>query len=197
MKHIILIFVLSLFISACSNTQTDIKLYSLSIPNPDDTYPDTINFNSLKKPVLQITPVKLAEYLNTRNIIIQSNRYQIINANHHLWAEDLSRGIEKYLLTKLTELNYKFTVSNGISYKNNIPEYYLKLEFSAFHVTNNSQVTSKGKYSIIDKHNNLLLEKPFSYILSLQKDGYIHSIEKLNTTLDMLASDITANQILN
>ena len=179
-------------ITACSSTPEKIKLYSLSIP---ESAASTSNNNTiaLNKPVLHIAPAKLADYLNTRNMIIQSNQYQVNNARYHLWAEDLDRAIARTLLNKLQPLNNKYILTNTSTFKKNKEQYTLQLEFSAFHATDHSQVIAKGKYWLLDKNQKMIVLKNFDYALTLEQDGYLHSVKKLNETLDMLANDIISS----
>jgi len=186
------LIVLLVTITACSSTPEKIKLYSLSIPESAALTSNNSTI-TLDKPILQIAPVKLADYLNTRNMIIQSNQYQINNAHHHLWAEDLDRAIARTLLNKLQPLSDKYILTNTSIFQQNKARYILQLEFSAFHATDHSQVIAKGKYWLLDKNQNIIILKNFDYLQKLQQDGYLHSVKKLNETLDMLANDIISN----
>jgi len=193
MTRILYIFLLSICIAACTTTPTEIKFYSLSLAESANVTDKNNGIEKLDRPILQIAPVKLADYLNTRNLIVQTNQYQINNASHHLWAEDLDNAIAKSLLNKLQQLNDRFLFVNNSVFQKDKARHLLQLEFSAFHATDQSRVISRGKYSIFDNSHKLILLKNFSYSLTLEQDGYLHSIEKLNETLDLLAADIISS----
>lgn len=184
-----LIFI-SAILTACSSTPEKIKLYSLSVPETKSLSSGKHRKVILNKPILHITPVKLAGYLNTRNMILQSDQYQINNAHYHLWAEDLDQAIATTLLNKLQPLNDEYILTSDTSFQKHKEQYTLQLKFSAFHATDQSQVITKGKYWLMDKNQKIIILETFNYSLTLKQDGYLHSVKKLNETLDMLAKDI-------
>jgi uncharacterized lipoprotein YmbA len=193
MIRLITIYLLTLSLFSCSTTPAEIKLYSLSLPSA--TSHDIENSKTLKSdtPILMVDPVKLADYLNSRNLIIQINRHQIYNASHHLWAEDLDKAIANTLLHKLKPLENRFHLIDSSNRLKESAKYRLLLEFDAFHATDQSQVIASGKYWLTGNTQKLVLENSFSYTLNLEQDGYSHSVEKLNRTIDLLATDIIQN----
>jgi uncharacterized lipoprotein YmbA len=193
MSRILYTTLLAIGLASCTTTPTEIKLYSLSLPEPFNAVEKNSAVVDIDKPILQIASVKLADYLNTRSLIIQTNQYQINNASYHLWAEDLDKAIAKSLLEKLKPLNNRLISVNNSVFQKEKPHFLLQLEFSAFHTTDQSQVISKGKYWIYDNAHKLILLKDFTYALTLEKDGYLHSIDKLNETLNLLAADIISS----
>jgi uncharacterized lipoprotein YmbA len=191
MIRLITLFLLTLCLLSCSTTPAEIKLYSLSIPaGTTDGIDNRKTIKTSNTPVLLIDSVKLADYLNNRNLVIQINRHQIYNASHHLWAEDLDKAIANALLHKLKPLENSFYLINNSSRLKDSAKYRLLLEFDAFHATDKSQVIASGKYWVTDNTQNFVLENSFSYTLNLEQDGYLHTVEKLNKSLDLLATDI-------
>jgi len=190
MIRLITINLLTLILIGCSTTPAEIKLYRLSSPPAATNDIENSKVFKPDTPMLLVDPVKLADYLNNRNLVMQINHHQIYSASHHLWAEDLDNAIANALLHKLKPLEERFHLINSSNRLKELAKYRLLLEIDTFHATDQSQVIASGKYWLTENTQKLILAKSFSYTLNLEQDGYSHSVEKLNRTIELLATDI-------
>ncbi len=182
-------------LTSCSSTPPQIKYYAL----------DPLNFNKAdlsnkliekKQKYLMLESVELAEYLHHQGLVLQTNENQYYLSTNHLWAENLATAISRNMLshleTKLPQLRVESQSIGDLT----IPDYRLKIEFSHFHPNHLNQVVTAGHFWILNKDSQLISKETFLIQESLDKNGYLHAVEKLSQSTEKLADKIS-KKLLN
>lgn len=184
-KLISLLFILAL--SACATSNQQVKYYSLTLNSDSQTVAAVENSD---KALIIIDPILLADFLRQRGMVMQLGNYEIITANYHQWAGPLDKSIAELLRQTLNNKSshYHFETRQGQWSKNRILN--LKLDFEKFHATDHSTVIIAGRYWLYQQDKPHSVTREFSISDTLNRDGYLHSVEKLEQALEKLADQI-------
>ncbi len=138
---------------------------------------------------LIVGPVELPSYLSNRGIAMQMGPNRIESANHHFWAEPLDEAIAKVLTQDIAERTDGIDVESESGRWTPEEDCRVRVEFDAFHPTNNSRVVSSGRYWISSEYSSD--SQAFSLSRSLTIDGYAHAVDVLRSTLEELSQQIS------
>ncbi len=138
---------------------------------------------------LIVGPIELPSYLSKHGIAMQMGPNRIESANHHFWAEPLDEAIAKVLTRDIAERTDGIAVERESGRWTPSEDCRVRVEFDAFHPTNNSQVVMSGRYWISSENSSDSQE--FSLSRSLTIDGYAHAVDVLRDTLAVLAQQIS------
>ena len=182
---------LSLLIVGCSSTPSATNYYLL---NNQPSKLNAISENiTVKEKVIVVKVKELPEYLEQPHLVMQMADHQLHYANFHMWAEPLKKGFTKALLADLSKQN---SMSEFIAYdrdmnQDKLTKLVLSIDF--FHASANSEVLLAGQYWMSSSDKNKQFKKQFfSFALTLEKNGYPHSIEKMRRLVSKLAEKIAA-----
>ena len=140
---------------------------------------------------LIVGPIELPDYLSNRGIAMQTGPNRIESANHHFWAESLDTAIAKVLTQDIAGRTDGIKVERESGRWTRDEDCRVRVEFDAFHPTNNSRVVSSGRYWISSEDSSD--SQAFSLSHTLTIDGYAHAVDALRSTLELLAQQIAEN----
>ena len=138
---------------------------------------------------LIVGPIELPSYLSNRGIAMQMGPNRIESANHHFWAEPLNEAIAKVLTQDIAERTDGIEVERESGRWTAEEDCRVRVEFDAFHPTNDSRVVSSGRYWISAENSSD--NQAFSLSRTLTTDGYAHAADVLRDTLKTLAQQIS------
>ncbi len=179
------IFFLTL-LSACSNKPQKINYYSLSFPISHSVVAE----QGTRQPLIVVEPVLLAKYLSHENLLLQTdeNMFNVALGSH--WSENLDVSISRVLINAMQSRLVQYRIEKQNYHWGQKPKYVVRVELTHFHPTYLNETVTAGQFWVFDSNNNLYLKKAFNFVLPLSKDGYLHAVKKLNTSLFDLSEDI-------
>ncbi|WNO61934.1 PqiC family protein [Rheinheimera sp. MMS21-TC3] len=132
-----------------------------------------------------LQPVQVANYLNSKSIVMQMSAVELVLARQHLWAEPIAEQIQRKLANTVQALDQRYVIAHAPSPK----AITIMLNVDQFHGTAQGYALLQGRYSL--KRAELSEQYfTFSYQLPLQADGYPALVLTLSQALEQLASDI-------
>lgn len=188
-RAIVLLVIVSILF-ACASKTTPIQYYSLNlVENFSGELEDNRELNLL--PRIVIEPVQLSSFLRKSGLVMQLGNHQIYTANYHRWAEPLEEAIAKLLVNQLNQKSKDYRFDRSAGQWNYMADFSLRLDFEKFHSTNSARTYVSGYYWFYSKNNKeLKLNNTFEITERLEKDGYLHSVEKLQLSIDKLSDQI-------
>ena len=138
---------------------------------------------------LIVGPIQLPTYLSGRGLPMQTGPNQIESANHNFWAEPLDAAIAKVLARDIAERTNGIDVERESGRFTPDGDCRVRVEFDAFHPTNDSRVVTSGHYWISSEDASN--RQGFNLSRTLTLDGYAHAVDELRGTLESLAQQIS------
>lgn len=164
-------------LTACSSS-VSVAYYQLANTEPN------LTAVAKARPIF-LQPVQVANYLNSKSIVMQMSAVELVLARQHLWAEPIAEQIQRKLTHTLEALDQHYVIALKPS-----PEaIVIILRIDQFHGTKHGYALLRGRYSLQQaglKEQNV----NFSYQLPLQTDGYPALVLTLSQALEQLAQDI-------
>lgn len=197
-SRIVFIAILSLAVAACSSqSATKANYYLLNEANSQALgEPKESGLDNSLVHYISIDKIRLSGFLSQPNIAMQMKDHQLYFSNSHLWAERLDSGIFKSLLNDLNQQSSSLHFVSHGSPEISKTSAKLIVEVEHFIATVNSEVILKGKFWLVQEaaNDNSIsknIKQSFSYSLTLEKDGYPHSVSKMRELLTLLSDDIS------
>ncbi len=184
-----------LLLYGCSSATQGVRYYSLNL---NQNSPAQENKKTTESGIkIIISTVGLAPFLRQQGLVLQQGNHEIVIANQHHWAEPVGQSIAKLLQSNLNYKSKKYYFERESRQWSEKPSIVLKLEFDRFHATDKSTVIVSGRYAIYSKDKKLVSNKQFLLSEKLSEDGYLHSVEMLEKSINKLSNKIinTINMI--
>lgn len=176
-----------MLITGCSSKPIQLSYYTL-YHSPAQN--QVVRAEQVKKHI-QVSHIRLAEYLQQANLVMQSDKHKLLFSKQHMWAENLQVGIEKALLDSLNGQSSDVLYSGPSEPTRTSCDYELTIHFEHLLPTMQSEVIASGQYWLRDTSNNeVLLQQRFHMLEALDQDGYPHAIAKMRNLIDQLAISI-------
>ena len=185
-NRIVLMLAAAIALSGCTSQPEQINHYLLHSSSTQG-----IELKNTDR-VIAIQAIKLAEYLQSKHIVMQLSNKQLQFSHHHRWAESLQSAIGKTLRDALNQHSKQFHFINAKG-NNNEEQYSLSVNLDHFLIHQESHVLIAGDYSLLQL-NNPTVKRKFHFNFSLEEDGYAHSVEKLRYSIDALAKMIVSDE---
>ncbi|MCH6258744.1 PqiC family protein [Puniceicoccaceae bacterium K14] len=163
MRLLINIIIL-LGLTACSTTIPNVSYYKL---------PETEA--RLDSNRLEVTSIKLPDYIDHKDVVLELDDGTLHRANFHKWAENLDDGIVRLL---------EGSKSEGVST-------LIELMIVQFHGLESGRIKLSGKWRKMSGDKTLW--KSFDMELSVTKSGYVNMIEAQAKLIEELRSDIVSS----
>lgn len=164
-----------LLLTGCSSPSTP-QYYTIALP--DSHVGPATQANAL--PVVQVSDVNLADYLDTMGIVYQTNDVEVITANQHRWAESLSKQLTTSLLQTLHQQLPQYQWNNnqqGSFQQHDVPQ--LQLRVTGFHGTSDGHAIIQGDWTLW--RNQQQYSGHFQHIYPLAQSGYDTLVRQLRT----------------
>ena len=163
-----------LLLAGCSaQSSKSISYYHFNVTKAESDIHTTFD-----KPRLELFPVVMPEYLNTRGIAQRISAHRTINANWHLWASQpgtmldlaalnqLEKNLPKWLVVGAEE---PWLIDNRQTTEK-VVKLQIKLERFNGGLDNDAELV--GNWTIFDQNNQLLMRQNFDEKVTLENDGY-------------------------
>jgi uncharacterized lipoprotein YmbA len=167
----------------CSTTVPDEHQYLLRYPAANQ------NRQVTPSVMVGLGRISIPAYLNQAGVVLVSDQNQIHQANYHLWAEPLDKGIRIYLKSAIAQIAGFdiFATANN----NQVWQYSVDIDLAEFHGTTAGQATLICSWRLIDMSGK---EAPKSFEFAttqpLNDNGYPALVDAETKLLDTLAKTI-------
>lgn len=129
---------------------------------------------------LRITPLRLAAFLRSDGIVMQTSAVAIHQGRDHLWAEGLAtqlrRNLRDVLAAKLPDVR---VLEDSAPVPPGAPLHRLEVEVTGFHGRYDGVAVVVGQWWLRDRDGRLLGTRRFSIERPLAADGYQALVETL------------------
>lgn len=189
MRKVLLCLYLMACVSCSSKSVPSVSYYTLA--------PAKIVNNAVKQ--IHATPINaviskvvVADYLQSRNLVMQQEGPQLYYSNSHFWAEDLQKGFAKALVTQLYQQQSAYNFADGNLSLRHPTAINVVVQVEHFVPTSNGNVVLSGSYWIYSGSDT---ERPvanetFQFSDALADDGFAHAVTKLQGLVTKLSEDI-------
>lgn len=129
-------------------------------------------------PRLEVIPLSMPTYLNSRGVAQRIDQHSMTNANWHLWASSPAEMLDMATLNELEkQLPGWFVVSTEepwLKTNQQRPDNILRLHFKIerFNGGLNNDAELVGSWTLFDRKNQLVMHQNFSETVLLKNDGY-------------------------
>jgi len=184
MRRHALLVPMALLAAACSTTappeRATYLLRAKESPDLAPADPDAL---------VGLAPVIVAPYLDQAGLVVEVGEYQIREAQNHVWAEPLDRGIETYLVARISallgrELNSGFAGEGAWRYR-------VDVKIEEFHGALDGNVKISGRWALVDRQERRALAGArVTRSMPQQGEGYPGLVATQAALLDNLAQAI-------
>lgn len=165
-------------------------------PAPDQRYllaitevPDAPPEDTARR--LLIAPLRLAPFLRTDGIVMQTGAVTIHQGRDHLWAEDLATQLQRGLCQELArKLRRVRVLDDSDPARPGEPLRRLEVEVDGFHGRYDGVAVVIGQWRLRNAEGRLLASRRFSIERPLQADGYQALVKSLAAAWQNVADEI-------
>jgi uncharacterized lipoprotein YmbA len=133
--------------------------------------------------------VVVAPYLDRAGLVVAVGENEVREAQNHIWAEPLDRGIQIYLVARISalvgrELNSGFSAEGSWRYR-------IDVKLDEFHGALDGNVKISGRWALVDrKERRTLAGARFTRNVPQQGEGYSGLVATQLALLDTFAGVI-------
>lgn len=178
----------TLLLAACASTPPAIQRYTLpqlaSMQVPASTpLASTVT--------VQLEPVNMAEYLDSRGLLYQSSDITITEAGGHVWAENIREQLSRALRQELAAMVAPLQVRDAMQMLPiDAKDYLLIVQVERFQGRHDGLAVLSGSWSLRDAAGRLLETHPYLLEKALAQDGYPALVRSLDDAWRELATQI-------
>lgn len=187
-----ILFCLILVVSGCSSAPKPETQHFVLTPNTQETSTDKSNTmqKGLKKLVV-LNSINLAEFLDQPGIVLQTDAHQIEVAHYHRWGEPLKHNLHRYILETLTTQLPQLSLLSDNKINSDLVHQKLEITFNQFNGTADGLALLSGHWVLKQSDaKTYMLNKSFSYQMTLKNSGYPELVKQLANLLDQLCNEI-------
>jgi len=181
----VLFFFIVILLSGCSNNTSLNKTRYYQFYGQNNTL--TVS-NSAPKPMLVISDIKLPGSLNNRGIAMRLNKYQLQNANWHLWStspDDMLLTNAESNLVAMGKSWLILTQRGPINQVKNNQRFEVKWHLNRFNGGLNNDAEISGMWQLYKHHQDgsvsLIQQHYFNEHQQLNEDGYLGLVSALES----------------
>ncbi len=188
-KHGILsVLSLLLTISGCATQGDTVQRYALPALNQTTATPEG-RFG--EGPSLQLSPVRLASFIDARGVLFQTDEIVLSEAGGHLWAEEigaqLGRSLRHQMAARCPGLQV-LEASKAAAVDRF--DYTLSVHVERFQGRHDGVAVVSGDWLLRDGANRLLERQSFAIEHPLKQDGYPELVRSLGRAWEQLAAQL-------
>lgn len=181
MLRSLLVALLVCGLSACSSNTAAPHYYAIALPDAQSS-----PLTPSQQPVVAVSDVELADYLNSVGIVYQQDDVQLTTASQHRWAEALDKQLTRALLQNLRTQLPNWQWQNGQTSLQNIAQ--LQIKVRGFHGKADGHAVISGEWTLIKGTQQYSGE--FQQQYPLTADGYPALVRELRTGWQQTTSQL-------
>ena len=168
-------------LSACSSSSSTPQYYAIALPNAQNHVQ-----TPSQQPVVAVSDVELADYLNSIGIVYQQDDVQLTTATQHRWAEALDKQLTRALLQNLRTQLPDWQWQNGQTSMQNIAQ--LQIKVRGFHGKADGHAVISGEWTLMTGKQQY--SGQFQQQYPLPADGYPALVRELRTGWQQTTSQL-------
>ncbi|QJQ96579.1 MULTISPECIES: membrane integrity-associated transporter subunit PqiC [Halomonadaceae] len=170
----------------CAGTPSPSNRYTL----PSESVEATPLVSGATRHTLLLRPVRVAHYLNSDGIILQLDDITLNQAREHLWAEDISRQLERGLRQRLSSrLPDTRVLGDGTP---DAEALVLRVDVVRFQGHHDGFAVASGEWQLRNQRGELLALEPFEAVTELDADGYPALVRALGRSWSQVADGMAS-----
>jgi len=181
MLRSLLVALLVCGLSACSSNTAAPHYYAIALPDAQSS-----PLTPSKQPVVAVSDVELADYLNSVGIVYQQDDVQLTTASQHRWAEALDKQLTRALLQNLRTQLPNWQWQNGQTSLQNIAQ--LQIKVRGFHGKADGHAVISGEWTLMKGTQQY--SGQFQQLYPLTADGYPALVRELRTGWQQTTSQL-------
>ncbi len=140
---------------------------------------------------VQLEPVNMAEYLDSRGLLYQSSDITISEAGGHVWAENIREQLNRAMRQELAAMVAPLQVRDAMQMlPADARDYQLSIQVERFQGHHDGHAVLSGSWSLRDSSGRLLETHPYLLQKALAEDGYPALVRSLDAAWRELATQI-------
>ena len=168
-------------LSACSGSSSIPQYYAIALPDAQNHVQ-----TPSQQPVVAVSDVELADYLNSIGIVYQQDDVQLTTATQHRWAEALDKQLTRALLQNLRTQLPDWQWQNGQTSMQNIAQ--LQIKVRGFHGKADGHAVISGEWTLMTGKQQY--SGQFQQQYPLTADGYPALVRELRTGWQQTTSQL-------
>jgi hypothetical protein len=168
-------------LSACSSSSSTPQYYAIALPDAQNHVQ-----TPSQQPVVAVSDVELADYLNSVGIVYQQDDVQLTTATQHRWAEALDKQLTRALLQNLRTQLPDWQWQNGQTSMQNIAQ--LQIKVRGFHGKADGHAVISGEWTLMTGKQQY--SGQFQQQYPLTADGYPALVRELRTGWQQTTSQL-------
>ncbi len=168
-------------VSACSSSSSTPQYYAIALPDAQ-SHVQTPS----QQPVVAVSDIELADYLNSVGIVYQQDDVQLTTASQHRWAEALDKQLTRALLQNLRTQLPDWQWQNGQTSMQNIAQ--LQIKVRGFHGKADGHAVISGEWTLMTGKQQY--SGQFQQQYPLTADGYPALVRELRTGWQQTTSQL-------
>ncbi|SDK78069.1 hypothetical protein SAMN05192555_101183 [Franzmannia pantelleriensis] len=180
----VLLLALTLLAGCASGGGVSAQRYSL----PEGVQPNQVSRSDAPSQRLVVSRIRVTDYLDAEGIVMQLDDITLNRARQHLWAEDLSRQLQRGLRQRLAERLPDTQVVGDDSRRDGAHE--LRLDVTHFQGRYDGQAIARGEWQLRDASGEIIALEPFAAATTLDADGYPALVRALGLSWDAVADQL-------
>ena len=168
-------------VSACSSSSSTPQYYAIALPDAQNHVQ-----TPSQQPVVAVSDVELADYLNSVGIVYQQDDVQLTTATQHRWAEALDKQLTRALLQNLRTQLPDWQWQNGQTSMQNIAQ--LQIKVRGFHGKADGHAVISGEWTLMTGKQQY--SGQFQHQYPLTADGYPALVRELRTGWQQTTSQL-------
>lgn len=165
-------------LSACSS-RTEIHNYQLL-----DSSSGKVAHLETQKP-LYIEPVRMASFISGAGLVYQVSEMEMVQANNHVWAEDIKQQIRRRMTLDLRGLQSQYWPEQSTRADN-----YVSIRIDKFQAVYTGNSVISGQWTLVQQGKTSIV-KPFEIQQPLDSEGgYQAQVAALSRGISELSQQI-------
>ncbi|MFB0974794.1 MAG: ABC-type transport auxiliary lipoprotein family protein [Tolumonas sp.] len=157
-------------LTACSSSNNSPNYYAIALP---DTQSSEVAPGL--QPVVAVSDIELADYLNSVGIVYQQDDVQLVTANQHRWAEALDKQLTRSLLQNLRQQLPDYQWQTGQIARQTVAQ--LQVKVRGFHGRADGHAVISGEWTLLTDTQQY--SGQFQQQYPLTADGYPALVREL------------------
>ena len=180
-------------IGGCATQGDTVQRYTLAELNKTTATPDGL-FGS--HPSLQLSPVRLASFIDARGVLYQTDDIVLSEAGGHLWAEEIGAQLTRSLRHQIAaQCPSMQVIEASKAAAVDRFDYTLSVHVERFQGRHDGVAVVSGDWLLRDGANRLLERQSYVIEQPLADDGYPELVRSLGLAWEQLATQLAQMMI--
>lgn len=143
-------------------------------------------------PLIVVQPVLLSPLLSGNGLVYQTTPTQVVQAQHHVWAESLGVQLTQQITQQLRTKQRRYWATDLANQLTQTDGARLTVKFTQFNGSYTGNADIQGEWIWSNANGKVLSVHPFAYTVPLKEDGYTALVNALAQGVERLTTQIAA-----